>query len=197
VAAPGGAAASTATGSPLATGPVGRVPGPQPGVPPAPSTGTAVLPTALPVTTAGAGPRRDPVVDRTDEPQATGSHRGAARAGVLLLGALAAVALESGLLVDGGTPGLWARVPLWSAFATAAGSAALAGVAARLAGRHRAAATRVAAAGLGGLAVFWLLVALPTADTDRGFLLTAGLAGLAAAVRAAGRGGAGGAAPEG
>jgi hypothetical protein len=100
--------------------------------------------------------------------------------------------LQIGLLVPVGTATLWSRVPLWSAFATVAGLATLAGVAARVTGRHRSGAMRVAAAGLGGVAVFWLLVALPTADTDRGFLLTAGLAGLAVAVRTAGRSGAAG-----
>jgi hypothetical protein len=129
------------------------------------------------------------VVDLTDGPRGTRAHRIGGPAAALLLGALSAVVLEIGLLVPGGTPALWARVPLWSAFATVAGLATLAGVAARVTGRHRSGATRVAAAGLGGLAVFWLLVALPTADTDRGFLLTAGAAGLAAAVRAATRGG--------
>jgi hypothetical protein len=79
-------------------------------------------------------------------------------------------------------------VPLWSAFATVAGLAALAGLAARITARQQRGATRATTAGLGGLAVFWLLVVLPTADTDRGFLLTAGAAGLAAAVRAAKRG---------
>ena len=40
----------------------------------------------------------------------------------------------------------------------------------------------MAAGGLVGLVVFWLLVVLPVADTDRGFLLTAALAALGAAL---------------
>jgi hypothetical protein len=169
----------------------------------APPTDTAVLPPpSVPATAEASAAPASPgfVVDLTDGPRGTRAHRIGGPAAALLLGALSAVVLEIGLLVPGGTPALWARVPLWSAFATVAGAAALAGVAARLAGRHRAGALRAAAAGLGGLAVFWLLVVLPTAATDRGFLLTAGLAGMAAAVRTAGRGGepaAAQAAPEG
>jgi hypothetical protein len=40
----------------------------------------------------------------------------------------------------------------------------------------------VAAGGLTGLAAFWVLVVLPRADSDRGFLLTAALAALGAAL---------------
>jgi hypothetical protein len=136
-----------------------------------------------------AGAPLDFVVDLTDEPRAPLRRRGGMRAAALLLAAVAAVVLEIGLLVPVGTQTLWSRVPLWSAFATVAGLAALAGVAARITGRQQGAPTRITAAGLGGLAAFWLLVVLPSADTDRGFLLTAGAAGLAAAVRAATRGG--------
>jgi hypothetical protein len=41
---------------------------------------------------------------------------------------------------------------------------------------------RIAAAGLVGLAVFWLLVVLPVVASDRGFLLTAALGALGAAL---------------
>ena len=41
---------------------------------------------------------------------------------------------------------------------------------------------RIAAAGLVGLAVFWLLVVLPVVASDRGFLLTAALGCLGAAL---------------
>ena len=41
---------------------------------------------------------------------------------------------------------------------------------------------RVAAGGLVGLAVFWLLVVLPVVATDRGFVLTAALASLGGAL---------------
>jgi hypothetical protein len=187
---PAGAAGS-ATPQP-ATGPVGYGAGPSAPGPAVPPPDTAVLPPpSVPATAEAPAAPVSPgfVVDLTDEPRGTRAHRVGGRASTLLLGALSAVVLEIGLLVPGGTPALWARVPLWSAFATIAGVAALAGVAARLAGRHRARALRAAVAGLGGLAVFWLLVVLPTAATDRGFLLTAGFAGMAAAVRTAGRGG--------
>ncbi len=40
----------------------------------------------------------------------------------------------------------------------------------------------MAAGGLTGVAVFWLLIVLPRVDTDRGFLLTAALAALGAAL---------------
>ena len=43
-------------------------------------------------------------------------------------------------------------------------------------------AERIALAGLTGLAVFWALVVLPRADTDRGFVLTMALAAVATAV---------------
>jgi len=49
-------------------------------------------------------------------------------------------------------------------------------------------AWRMAAAGLLGLAVFWLLVVLPNADTDRGFLFTAALGALGAALWTGSRG---------
>ena len=44
------------------------------------------------------------------------------------------------------------------------------------------AAWKVAAGGLTGLAVFWVLVVLPRVDSDRGFVLTAALAALGAAL---------------
>ncbi|WP_324275211.1 hypothetical protein [Blastococcus brunescens] len=43
-------------------------------------------------------------------------------------------------------------------------------------------AWKVAAAGLVGLAAFWLLVVLPVVATDRGFVLTAALAALGGAL---------------
>jgi hypothetical protein len=76
-------------------------------------------------------------------------------------------------------------VPLWSAFATAAVVVGLVAVvlAASKGGRARPGqAWRVGAAALAGLAAFWLLVVLPGADSDRGFLLTAALACLGAAL---------------
>jgi len=177
VAAPAGATAGTATVTVQATGPVDYVPGP-------PASGPAA-PTIAEVP-AGA---REFVVDLSDEaperPAGTGL-----RAAALLAGVVAAVVLELGLLMHGGAASLWSRTPFWSAFASLAVVAGLAGVAARLAG-NRPAARPLAPAGLGGLAVFWLLVVLPTADTDRGFVLTAALAcliGAGATARRAERG---------
>ena len=43
-------------------------------------------------------------------------------------------------------------------------------------------AWRIAAGGLVGLAVFWLLVVLPVVASDRGFVLTAALAALGGAL---------------
>ena len=101
------------------------------------------------------------------------------------LAALAMLLLQVGLVLEFGSQSLWDVVPLWSAFATAA---VLVGLLALLyasspGGRSRAGqAWRVGAAGLVCLAVFWLLVALPRADGDRGFLLTAALGSLGAAL---------------
>jgi hypothetical protein len=103
----------------------------------------------------------------------------------LALAALAVVLLELGLALDFGAESFWSAVPLWSAFATATALVALlafvasAAPAGRLGGER---AWRVAAAGLLGLALFWLLVVLQVADTDRGFLLTAALGALGAAL---------------
>jgi hypothetical protein len=101
------------------------------------------------------------------------------------LAALSLVLLELGLALDFDSVSLWDVVPLWSAFATAAvvvGLIALL-VASTPGGRARAGlAWRVAAAGLVALAVFWLLVVLPGADSDRGFLITAALGSLGAAL---------------
>jgi hypothetical protein len=101
------------------------------------------------------------------------------------LAALGLVLLELGLLLRPDGSALWGDVPAWSAFATLC--ALLAGVAAavRLVPALRlrpAGAERIALGGLTGLAVFWALVVLPRADTDRGFVLTMALAAVAAAV---------------
>lgn len=137
-----------------------------------------------------AGTRTTGPVDFVPLPPAPGGSATAearTRVPAALLGPAAAVlggvVLELGLLLRFGTRSLWSQVPLWSAFATVAAALVLLAAAAEmLRGRRRLAPGRqVAAAAVGGLAVFWLLVALPTADTDRGFLLTAGVAALGAA----------------
>jgi hypothetical protein len=101
------------------------------------------------------------------------------------LAALGLVLLQLGLFLRPEGSALWGDVPAWSVFATLC--ALLAGVAAavRLVPALRlrpAGAERIALGGLTGLAVFWALVVLPRADTDRGFVLTMALAAVAAAV---------------
>ena len=172
LAAPSGATAGTANATAQATGPVDYVPGP-PAAPP-----TAEAP-AVP------GGTREFVVDLSDEPRAPRSGTGL-RAAALLLGVVAAAVLEIGLLMHGGAASIWSHTPLWSAFASVAVVAGLAGVAARLAG-HRPWGRPLAVAGSAGLAVFWLLVVLPVADTDRGFVLTAALGCLIGALWMSGR----------
>jgi hypothetical protein len=99
------------------------------------------------------------------------------------LAVLSLVLLQLGLLRDFGTESLWDVVPLWSAFATVAVLVGLLALVLASSKRARAGqAWPVGAAGLVGLAVFWLLVVLPGADSDRGFLLTAALACLGAAL---------------
>jgi hypothetical protein len=96
------------------------------------------------------------------------------------LAVLALVLLELGLGLGFGGRSLWSLVPLWSAFATVAALLALAGFAPAAATARSGLAWRIAAGGLVGLAVFWLLVVLPHADTNRGFVLTAALGALGA-----------------
>jgi hypothetical protein len=99
------------------------------------------------------------------------------------LGVVAVLLLEVGLLMHEAGRTVWSRSPLWSAFATAAAVAGLAAVAGvRAAAPLRDRAWTLGAGGFTGLAVFWVLVALPAADTDRGFVLTAALACLGGAV---------------
>jgi hypothetical protein len=101
------------------------------------------------------------------------------------LGVLSLVLLQLGLALDLGGESLWDAVPLWSGFATAAVLAGLLAVVFASSKRGRARARQawnVGAAALVGLAAFWLLLVLPGADSDRGFLLTAALACLGAAL---------------
>jgi hypothetical protein len=113
-------------------------------------------------------------------PRTAPGGRGTAAA---VLGLVALLLLELGLFVHQAGTTLWGRVPLWSAFATVAAVAGLAAVAgSRAAAPVRDRAWAVGAGGLSGVAVFWLLVVLPTADTDRGFVLTAALACLGASL---------------
>jgi hypothetical protein len=185
-----GAHPAPAVEAPQPTGPVDFVPGlPGLGTPPPPP------PPAQPVP-----PAPVPTWPETLENEGAEKERAGTR-GVQLpqdrsalvavgLAALSLVLLQLGLALDFGTQSLWDVVPLWSAFATAAvlvGLVALL-VASSPRGRARAGqAWRVGAAAPGGLAFFWLLVVLPGADSDRGFLLTAALGALGAALWVGGK----------
>ncbi len=108
----------------------------------------------------------------------------AAVAGIGLV-ALSVLLLELGLGRDFGTESFWSVVPLWSLFASLAAVLGLLAFVPDAPGRSRLrpqSGWKVAAGGLAGLVVFWVLVVLPVADTDRGFLLTAALAALGVAV---------------
>lgn len=181
-----GAVPATAAQTPQPTGPVDFVPGlPGLGTPPPPPTAHAQAVPPAPL----------PTWPETLEAHGADGER-ARRRGVRLptdrsalvavgLAALALILLQIGLALDVGTGSLWDVVPLWSAFATVS---VLAGLLALLVtsfpgGRAQAGqARRVGAIALVCLAVFWLLLVLPGADTDRGFLLTAALGCLGAAL---------------
>ena len=109
------------------------------------------------------------------------------RSPLLALGLVLAslVLLEIGLALRFGGESFWSDIPLWSAFATACTVLGLAAAASLLPGGRRVGAGtawRVAAGGLVGLAVFWVLVVLPVVATDRGFLITAALGCLGGAL---------------
>ncbi|TFV64923.1 UNVERIFIED_ORG: hypothetical protein E4P37_11955 [Bacillus sp. AZ43] len=96
---------------------------------------------------------------------------------------LALVFLTWGLAV--GREPLWSAATLWSVFAFACTAWILLAFVPDAPGRSRLRPRfgwRAALGGLAGLAVFWLLVALPQAATNRGFLLTAAFAAAIAAV---------------
>jgi hypothetical protein len=182
-------ATAPAVEAPQPTGPVDFVPGlpglgtppppppaPQPVVPPA---GATPVPT-WPDTLEGDEPARERSGTRGGRlPQDRSMLTG------IGLAVLSLVLLQLGLVLDFGLESLWDAIPLWSAFATLA---VLVGLVALLvssskSGRARAdRAWGIGAAGLVGLAVFWLLIVLPGADSDRGFLLTAALGALGAAL---------------
>ena len=116
-------------------------------------------------------------------PQVSPRNRGTAdraRLTATVLGVLALVVLQLGLALSFGLTSLWSAVPTWSAFATVAALVALVPFVPG-GGLSRRQAWRVGAAGVGGLALFWVLVVLPLVASDQGFLLTAalGLAGAA------------------
>jgi hypothetical protein len=202
-----GAQPAPTVAAPQPTGPVDFVPG-LPGLgtppPPPPATGAHAAqpahtaPTAHGASPAHAAPAAEAAQTTTWPESLETAERGRPRTGAravrvpkdrstlaaIGLAALALILLELGLVLDLGAESLWEVLPLWSAFATAAAVVGLGAVLlSSSGGRARAdLAWRVGAAGLVGLAVFWLLVVLPNADTDRGFLLTAALLSLGAAL---------------
>ena len=185
--------------APAPTGPVDFVPGlpgagtPPPPPPVRPATVPDPEPVAQPVIQAAPAPS-GPVWPETLESPAAAAERPAKKRAAwdrtALLGVgltvVSLALLEIGLTMHGGeVESYWQRIPLWSAFATACALLGLVAFAAFLPAGNRlrsGPAWRVAAAGLVGLAVFWLLVVLPVVDSDRGFVLTAALAALGGAL---------------
>ncbi len=103
----------------------------------------------------------------------------------LALAVVSVALLEVGLLLRFGSDSFWSTVTLWSAFATVCAALALVAFAAFYPAGNRLRSTamwRIAAAGLVGLSVFWVLVVLPVVASDRGFVLTAALGCLGAAL---------------
>ena len=184
-----------AADEPQPTGPVDFVPGlpATPTVPPA-AAAAPPPPPVQPVTTPGDGVVWPDTLesdllsgsaDRTKKTrQIRAPHDRAALLG-LGLAVLALVLLELGLALDFGEESYWSAVPLWSAFATLCAGLAVAAFAASYPAGSKlrsGAGWRIAAGGLVGLAVFWVLVVLSVVATDRGFLLTAALGALGGAL---------------
>ena len=188
-------------GAPEPTGPVDFVPGlpglgapppPPPPVAATPAPETAPAPAApMPTTVSAPGPTWPETLesgDRSDDRPGKLRVRRPRNLAALLgpgLVVLAVVLLELGLSLDFGAWSYWSAVTLWAAFATACALLALLAFAAAVASGDRlrsAPAWRVAAAGLAGVAVFWLLVVLPDVGSDRGFVLTAALGALGGAL---------------
>jgi hypothetical protein len=175
------------------TGPVGFVPGP-PGPPPppaAPADGATATPSTAPSPAAVwpesldtgpvplSGPASVPAAPRASVVR---DRRALLGVGLVLL---ALVLLELGLGLRFHGESFWSEIPLWSAFATLCTALGLAAFASLLPGRRPRGAEsgwRVAAGGLVGLAVFWLLVVLPIVASDAGFLVTAALLALGGAL---------------
>ncbi|TQN40666.1 hypothetical protein FHU33_0011 [Blastococcus colisei] len=183
--------------TPAPTGPVDFVPGPpgpgtSPPPPPPARSAPAAVPDPAPPATAAAPVPTWP--ETLESEHATEERRrrirvGAPRDPATVLGigltVLSVVLLALGLTMRwDDLESYWQSIPLWSAFATVCALLGLAAfVAFAVVGRVRSApAWRVAAAGLVGLAVFWLLVVLPVVATDRGFVLTAALAAFGGAL---------------
>jgi hypothetical protein len=181
-----GAVAPAPVDPPHPTGPVDFVPGlPALGTPPVPPPASA--PTAPPLDQAGSGPVWPATLESEAAPGRAAEQRRISaprnRAALLGLGlaVLSLVLLELGLTLDFDDRSYWSALPLWSAFATLCGVLGVLAFAASLPSGSRirsGAAWRIAAGGVAGIAVFWLLVVLPVVASDRGFLLTAALGAL-------------------
>lgn len=199
--APAPAPAAGPVAAPQPTGPVDFVPGlPGIGTPPVPPPATSTPPPPVPspvppVPTPQEAGASGPSWPQTLESEATapgrsrhlrGARGALGRTALLALGlaALGLVLVLLGLSLRFGEETLWSTIPLWSAFATLCAALGVLGFAPIHPGGRTGtdSAWRMAAAGLLGLAVFWLLVVLPNADTDRGFLFTAALGALGAAL---------------
>ncbi|MGY2067865.1 hypothetical protein [Blastococcus sp. SYSU DS0619] len=171
--------------APQPTGPVQFVPGP----PGAGATPASAQPTTSSWPEILEDGETGDEAARPKEPRAPRDRTALAGAGLV---ALSLLLLELGLALEFGTDSFWSALPLWSAFATGCvllGLAAFAGLVPVGRRLDRRTGRRIAAGGLAGLAVFWVLVVLPNADSDRGFLHTAALAALGGAVwLASGRG---------
>lgn len=175
---------------PVAPTPVAPEPLPPPSAPtPAPATGAPAEP---------AGPTwpesldADPAEQKSKQKSKQKTQQGKAwgrRDPVALVGVglavLALLLLEVGLILDFGSESYWSTLTLWSAFATLATLLGVLAFAAFYPAGNAARsgpAWRVGAGGLVGLAAFWVLVVLPSVDSDRGFVLTAALAALGGAL---------------
>ena len=181
--------APVAMGEPQPTSPVGFVPAPStpPVPPPAPQTVPAapspgpVWPDTLESDLLESGERGR----QGKKARRIGAPRDRAALLGLGLAVLSLVLLELGLALTFGVESYWSAVPLWSAFATLCVVLAVLAFASSLPSGSRmrsGAGWRIAAAGLVGLAVFWVLVVLPVVASDRGFLLTAAVGALGAAL---------------
>jgi hypothetical protein len=162
----------------------GSTPAPPPPVPPQQVEGTDDQAAARPGRTWPDTLEAEEVVRPARERRTSGVRDRSALLGIGLV-VLSLVLLELGLAHDFGGGSYWSSVPLWSAFATVCavlGLAAFARVLPGTGGVDAGTAWRVAAGGLVGLAVFWLLVVLKVVDSDRGFVLTAALAALGGAL---------------
>jgi hypothetical protein len=177
------------------TGPVDFVPGlPGLGTPPVPPPGgpppphppvqqTATQTVAAPVWPDTLEADEAPV--RPEKQRRARARRDRAAVAGLVLAVLSLVLLELGLSLDFGVESYWSAVTLWAAFATLCGVLAVVAFAAAFPSGstlRSSAIWRIAAGGLVGVAVFWLLVVLPVVASDRGFLLTAALGALGAAL---------------